>query len=197
MRISDSRYSRDGRRYALAYRLLRHNARTQTIVRWSGLSGYRVRTLHQEYMQEGPGAVRRHRGVPPYQLTTFSRTRVVKQETLTLAGLFQQASLIPPEPLHTSAEHFPNLDRGEVLCSAYETFRTLVPRTSLTIDHAALLAVALARGDEIRLARCSGCASLMVADRLSLRSQQCVYCEEEAEASRIQVEQRLHPRAGS
>ncbi len=178
MRISDSRYERDSRRYALAYRLLRHNARTQTIVRWTGLSGYRVRTLHQEYPGAEPGTNPRHRGVPPYKLATFFRNRTAQRETLTLAGLFQQMNLIRVQP-HKEGQ-FPTLNRGELLCSAFEAFHTLVPGSAFTIDHAALLATALAQADEIALSRCSRCQGAMVADLLSVRDCRCIYCENPA-----------------
>ena len=45
MRISDARFSRDLRRYQLAWRLIRHEVRTRTIERWTGLSMHRIRNL--------------------------------------------------------------------------------------------------------------------------------------------------------
>ena len=45
MRISDDRYSRERARMELALRFLHHEARTQTIRAWTGLSDDRIRKL--------------------------------------------------------------------------------------------------------------------------------------------------------
>ena len=45
MRISDDRYSRERARMELALRFLRHEARTQTIRAWTGLSDDRIRKV--------------------------------------------------------------------------------------------------------------------------------------------------------
>jgi hypothetical protein len=45
MRISDDRYSRERLSLDLAPRLLRHEARTQTIRTWAGLTDDRIRKL--------------------------------------------------------------------------------------------------------------------------------------------------------
>jgi hypothetical protein len=45
MRISDNRYSRDRFRFDLALRFIRHEARTQTIRAWTGLSDDRIRKV--------------------------------------------------------------------------------------------------------------------------------------------------------
>lgn len=155
------------------------DARTQTIVCWTGISRYRISTLHQQHRHENFGEYRRHRGVPPYQLATFFRNRAIKRETVTLAGLFRQVELIPVDTPPGPAQKFPNLRRCELLCTAYEIFRTLVPDSSLTIDHAALLAISLARADEIRLVRCVDCKGAMVADLFSAQTHCCVYCDED------------------
>ena len=56
MRISDCRYDRDRLRLAVAFRLIAHEARTQTIRHCTGLSGDRIRKLYRHYMQGLPGA---------------------------------------------------------------------------------------------------------------------------------------------
>jgi hypothetical protein len=45
MRISDDRYSRERLCLDLALRFLRHEARTQTIRAWTGLTDERIRKL--------------------------------------------------------------------------------------------------------------------------------------------------------
>ena len=56
MRISDDRYSRDRVRLDLALRFIRHEARTQTIRAWTGLTDDRIRKLYRSYFDRASGA---------------------------------------------------------------------------------------------------------------------------------------------
>jgi hypothetical protein len=62
MRISEDRYDRDRQRLELALRLLTHEARTQTIRVWTGLSDDRIRKLYRSYLWRAACYVPRHRG---------------------------------------------------------------------------------------------------------------------------------------
>jgi hypothetical protein len=53
MRISDDRYARERLSLDLALRFLRHEARTQTIRTWTGLTDDRKRNLYRSYMSRG------------------------------------------------------------------------------------------------------------------------------------------------
>jgi hypothetical protein len=53
MRISDDRYSRERLSLELALSFLRHEARTQTIRTWTGLTDDRIRNLYRSYMSQG------------------------------------------------------------------------------------------------------------------------------------------------
>ena len=53
MRISDDRYDRERSSLDLALQFLRHEARTQTIRLWTGLSDDRIRNLYRSYMSRG------------------------------------------------------------------------------------------------------------------------------------------------
>ena len=66
MRISDDRYSRERLRMELALRFLQHEARTQTIRTWTGLSDDRIRKLYRSYMSEAalPAAASRQVAAP-------------------------------------------------------------------------------------------------------------------------------------
>ena len=68
MRISDERYSRERLCLDLALRFLRHEARTQTIRTWTGLTDDRIRNLYRSYMSRGALFVPRHRGKSPHLL---------------------------------------------------------------------------------------------------------------------------------
>ena len=71
------------------------------------------------------------------------------------------------------------LGRGELLCQAYESYRSLVGTPLIGFEHAVFLLTALARGEELKLGTCGACRAFVVADRWSLRAPQCVACANE------------------
>jgi hypothetical protein len=71
MRISDDRYSRERLCLDLALRFLRHEARTQTIRTWTGLTDDRIRNLNRSYMSRGAHIVPRRRGKSRHPLSCF------------------------------------------------------------------------------------------------------------------------------
>jgi hypothetical protein len=58
MRISENRYERDRQRLELALRFLTHEARTQTIRVWTGLSDDRIRKLYWRITNESFGVTK-------------------------------------------------------------------------------------------------------------------------------------------
>lgn len=183
MRISDARYSRDLRRYQLAWRLIRHEARTRTIERWTGLSMYRIRTLYEAYAVGAMQIPRSPlRGVAPHQLSFFWRSAHVKCEAAVLAGFLKAFDVFPAVPSGNAHEHLVGLTRGEHLCDAYEEFKAYWPTAESTVEHAILLLTELTRGVEIALGRCSKCHILIVIDRLSVGPPRCAYCAHELQA---------------
>jgi hypothetical protein len=177
MRISDNRYSRDRFRLDLALRFMRHEARTHTIRKWTGLTDDRIRKLYKAYLNETPGHVSRHRGKSPGQACFFIRTPRVQQEAAVLASLFCLLGVIP---LQFTASHppQPGVARGERLCQAFEAYLMLVSTSQITFEHAVLLINELARGEELRLGDCSQCEGLVVVDSLALRDVRCGRCTE-------------------
>jgi hypothetical protein len=177
MRISDRRYSRDLRRYSLAMRLIRHEARTQTIIAWSGLSMYRIRTLYRAYGSdcETP-RVLRPRGRPPRQLSFFWRSARLASEAATLAGIARLLNVFPANPVRDTSEPLNSLQRGEGVCAAYELFHAYTRSSEVSIDHAFLLISALSRGDEVRLGHCVACEGLILVDCLKPAGQICAHC---------------------
>ena len=161
MRISDDRYSGERARMELALRFLRHEARTQTIRAWTGLSDDRIRKLYRSYMSHARRYLPRHRGKSPHQVTYFTRSLRRQQETALLASLLST---------------LPGLTRGELLCQAFEAFRQLLPSAQISFEHAVFLTMALARGDLLRLGGCCDCGALVVTERLPLRATRCHHC---------------------
>ena len=199
MRISDDRYSRERARMELALRFLRHEARTQTIRAWTGLSDDRIRKLYRSYMSQARRQLPRHRGKSPQQVAYFTRSLRLQEETALLASMLSLLGVVPAgmpaaasaatggaavPPLAAGATAaaritgttLPGVTRGELLCQAFEAFRLMLPSAQISFEHAVFLATALARGDQLRLGDCSDCGSLMVTERFPLRAARCTHC---------------------
>jgi hypothetical protein len=178
MRISDDRYSRERLRMELALRFLRHEARTQTIRTWTGLSDDRIRKLYRSYLSHARRYLPRHRGKSPHQVAYFTRSQRLQHESAVLASMLSLLGALPATAAGTPGPGalVPALARGEQLCQAFEAYRMLLPSAQITFEHAVFLATALARGDQLRLSGCSSCGSLMVTERFTLRAQRCHHC---------------------
>lgn len=183
MRLSDPRYRRDFHRYELAWRLIGFDARTRTIERWTALSTYQIRTFYRAYAAGEPTVSGSPlRGVAPTQVRFFWRSAQLKCEAAVLAGFLRAFDVLPLLPSEIAPEDLPGLARGQRLCRAYTEFRSLVPTTSITIEHAMLLLTELVRGVEMTLGRCITCQVSIVVDRLAIGSPRCAYCAYDAQA---------------
>ena len=175
MRISDDRYHNERTRMELALRFLRHEARTQTIRKYTGLSADRIRKLYRSYLGEARQQHPRHRGKSPHQIAYFSRSVRRQQETSLLASVLSLLGLLPAAPPREDSLT-PGLARGALLCESFETFRQLLPSAQISFEHTAFLVDALQRGDLLRLSECAECGALMVTEQLTLRATRCQHC---------------------
>ena len=181
MRISDDRYSRERARMELALRFLRHEARTQTIRAWTGLSDDRIRKLYRSYMSDARCHLPRHRGKSPQQIAYFTRSLRLQEETAVLASVLSLLGVVGTSAASATtpgevAAALPGLTRGQLLCQAFEAFRVLLPSAQISFEHAVFLTSALAGGEQLRLGGCSDCGALMVTERFALRSTRCHHC---------------------
>ena len=176
MRISEDRYTREQLSMQLALRFLEHEARTQTIRRWTGLSPDRIRKLYRSYATYSSHYVRRRRGKSPHQVAYFGRSVRIQQETVWLASLLSLFGVIPPEPSQEEGTALPGVARGVLLCDAFEYFRELIPTSQISFEHAVFLATTLARGEQLRVGRCVDCESLIVTERFPIRDKRCYPC---------------------
>jgi len=176
MRISEDRYDRDRQRLELALRFLTHQARTQTIRHWTGLSDDRIRKLYRSYLGRAACYVPRHRGKSPHQAAYFTRSLRIQQQTAVLASYFALAGLVPAEPSAAAGAALPDIARGGLLCTAFETYATLVPTAAISFEYAVFLAECLARGDQLRLGRCCECGGMIVVERFPIRDRCCQHC---------------------
>lgn len=176
MRITDSRYQRHRRSIDLAWRLIGLEARTSTISRWTGLSGHRIRALYRSYVSRQDGVSKRHRGMSPYRLDVILHSPQKKCEAAMFAALCRALRVLPEHPATDVERSLPSVQRGEMLCEAYEWFRYDVPDAQLTLEQGILLVLELARGEHVQLGACPTCEGVMLIDPLSVGYQECVFC---------------------
>lgn len=181
MRVSDDRYSHDFRSFHLALRMLKHEARTNTISAWTGFSPERIRNLAKSHRHEHPTReMERHRGPSPTQLAPLMINPMVRSEVAAVGGLCRILGVVPKEPLANARQRLPSIANGERLCAALELFRQVVPGARLSLEQAVALAIALAEGDRWSLGHCDRCRGVILLDRLSPRRPICVHCEKDS-----------------
>jgi len=178
MRISDNRYSRDRFRLDLAFRFIRHEARTQTIRAWTGLSDDRIRKLYRSYLNEPGFAVGRPRGKSPQQSAFFTRSPKLKEESSFLASVCSLLGMLPQAGTNVNQKALANVPRGELLCQAFEVYQQLMPSHGISFEHAVFLVASLVRGDELALSNCRGCGALIVLDRAAIGASSCLHCSD-------------------
>lgn len=183
MRLTDARFGRDLLRYRLALGLLHFHARSSTIERWTGLSIYRIRTL-REYVSDAPDlAVTRLRGASPHQPAVFFRSASVRTQAALLGGFLHLYKVMPQDGrIENAPDIIPSLARGLRLLRAYRQFTSLLPRTAISVEHAILLLVEMARGTEIMLSTCRWCGVMVLVDRLAVGEPRCAHCQHQLRA---------------
>jgi hypothetical protein len=108
-------------------------------------------------------------------------------ETAQLASLLSLLSVVPSHPGPDMAMTLPTIARGEKLCYAYELYQATIPAAQISFEHAVFLAVALTKGDQLRLGGCRDCGGLMVIERFPLRERRCQYCANQAQVSQASL----------
>jgi Flagellar transcriptional activator (FlhC) len=176
MRISDDRYHRERLQMELALRFLRHEARTQTIRAWTGLSDDRIRKLYHSYLDHARSVMPRHRGKSPQQVAFFTRSQRQQEDTLALATCLWLLGVLASEAGAERSGSLPGLARGTLLCQAFEAYRLARPAGQISFEHAVFLTRALVRGEQLRIGWCGGCGGLMVTEPFSLRASRCHLC---------------------
>jgi hypothetical protein len=185
MRISDHRYHRDVRKYNLAMRLIHHEARTGTIRHWTGLSGQCIRNLFRSYAHDQvEGRAARHRGPSPHMAELLLQSSQMRADVALLTSVFCLLDLILLHPHPSVRREPPNVARGEQMCTAFETFRALVPDSNVTLEHAFLLIAALIQGKTLGLGKCEGCGALIVIDFRGEVGQICGLCSDTGDRGR-------------
>lgn len=92
------------------------------------------------------------------------------------AAICRSFDVLPNEAFRNPERTLPSVERGELLCEAYEWFRFDVPETRLTLEHGLLLLNELMRAELVRLGTCKTCRGVILLDRLSKGRLQCMFC---------------------
>ena len=177
MRDPEDRYMGQRRILDLAWRFRRHEARTHTIARWTGLKERGIRTLFRKYGPSSPSThVRRPRGKSPYKVEPLLCPPRRRFEATRLAQALLEAGVIPLNSHERGKLKLPDIEGGELFCSAFEAFKREFPMSELTIERAFLLVKELNRNVELALRPCSHCGALLLIDRFSVGPPPCENC---------------------
>jgi hypothetical protein len=160
-------------------RMVAHEARTQTICDFTGLTRERTKTLRREW-NVGPEA--RHRGPSPTSLALFFRSARIRSEASSLAVFCRVLGVISSARIVDAARVLPGLDCGERLCEVFEAYRTYFPKSEISFEQIVLLATALAQGDVLALGNCANCGGIILIDQLAVGRKVCSECHRNSDA---------------
>ena len=175
MRVLEDRYEGELQNFQLALRFVRYEARTRTILMFTGLTDHRIRKLWQRYCG-GPHRLPRHRGKSPQQAGYFTRSARVRMEAALLASAYCACGLVREEPAAKRAGAATRLRIGALLCDVYDYYSTVVPKPAISFEHAVFLAQCLRTGEQLAVRRCAKCHAPMVVERFPVRPRWCDHC---------------------
>jgi hypothetical protein len=175
MAAEDDRYTREVRRRELAIRLIRLKARTSTVIRWTGTSRQKIRTLVRSVAGKSASASRCRRGPAPRDFETFFKTAWMRAEASAAAVLCRVHGVIADRSASV-LKPVPTVARGERLCDAYETYLDLVNPARLTFEHFVLLVDELDAGTSLALESCQGCGAALLVEPATLARRRCECC---------------------
>ena len=185
MRLTDDRYSGERSQFELALRMIGHEARTRTIRECTGLSDDRIRKLYATYFRDsGKSSIKRRRGKSPRQITRYVKSPEHQLQATTLVMLFCAGLLVRidrEDKVHACWPR-PDVEFGQRLCRAYETYRLLHEDARLSFEWTWNLLLCVSYNDELYLARCRGCDARYVQDAYALDRKTCPTCSLETNA---------------
>ena len=180
MRLTDDRYAGERSQFELALRMIRHEARTRTILECTGLSDDRIRKLYTRYFRNsGHTNIKRRRGKSPRQVQRYVKSPVNQSQSTTLVALFCAGFLIRIDRDNQVHARWPrpDVEFGHRLCRAYETYILLHADAKLSFEWAWNLLQCISYNDELYLAVCTFCGARYVQDAYALDSKTCPTCQ--------------------
>jgi hypothetical protein len=162
------------RRTHVAIRLMRNQARTQTIQRFTGVSKDRLATLRQRL---GIGSDTRFRGPSPYSLAQMMRSPRLRDEGAAIATLCTLLGAIQlPSTQCCSPSNLFTLNTADRLCDAFELFKECCPSAQISFEQTVLLVGSLTRDHTLTLARCPRCSVAQLLERMGSPQVRCRGC---------------------
>ncbi len=184
MRVTDNRYRGELNKFDLAMRLIRHEARTGTIRRFTGFTEDRIRKLYGAYFKTVSGdLVRRRRGKSPRQIARFVNSTHRQTEATLLACLCRLCNTFQLNDHHRASriDTLDDISLGTRLCDAFETYQRLCPSPEFSFEWTWNLYHALVETHELYFSWCDTCHGPYVQDAYALDYQRCPLCEQKAQ----------------
>ena len=180
MRVTDNRYAGELDKFNLAVRMIGHEARTGTIRACTGFTEDRIRKLYGTYFKTADNSgIKRRRGKSPRQIGRFVNSAKRQTEATLLASLYLFCNVFQLDRENRPTRLVPknDVELGEHLCQAYETYSNLYPDPQLSFEWAWNLYFALVETRELYFAWCEICTGPYVQDAYSLDYRRCPLCE--------------------
>ena len=186
MKITDDRYAAERRQFELALRMISHEARTRTIRECTGLSDDRIRKLYATYFRNRSD-IKRRRGKSPRQVQRYVQNPKVRLQATTLVALFCASFLIRVDDDNNVRACWPrpDVEFGQRLCRAFETYLVLHRDAELSFEWAWNLLQCISYNDELYLAACGSCDARYVQDAYALGNRTCPTCEISAISAKL------------
>jgi hypothetical protein len=175
MRVTDNRYRSERGQFELAMRLIRHEARTNTISYLTGLSDDRIRKVYDTYFRTADGNIRRRRGKSPSQIGPLIESPQRALESGVLAHLLHHGGLFNVPGARQPALRR-NIRLGQRFCDCFEAYLCVVPEPSLSFEWGWNLLLNMRSGDELGLRECSVCGTVHLQDLLAVPVTACPVC---------------------
>jgi hypothetical protein len=175
MRVTDNRYRSERGQFELAMRMIRHEARTNTISYLTGLSDDRIRKVYDTYFRSTDGRIRRRRGKSPTQIGPLIESPQRALESGVLAHLLHRGGLFSASG-SSQPELYRNVRLGQRFCDCFEAYLCIVPDPTLTFEWGWNLLLNMRSGDELGLRHCDACGTIHLQDLLAVPVTACPVC---------------------
>ena len=186
MRVTDDRYRSERGQFELAMRMIRHEARTNTISYLTGLSDDRIRKVYDTYFRAADSNIRRRRGKSPTQIGPLIESPQRALESGVLTHLLHRSELFTVCGGRQPALR-QNIRLGQRFCDCFETYQCIVPGPTLSFEWAWNLLLNMRSGDELGLRHCDSCGTVHLQDLLAVPVTACPVCVflEQTDAPRL------------
>ncbi len=171
--VTDDAIGRYFRRYQLGLRFVAHGAKAKTTCEWTGLTSDQLLTMCKRW---GFDLTKTPRGPAPSSFHDFFDSKKRRAEAALFVSFWRTLGALPARTGKEPAARLPSLENGERLCEALEAFREWQANSTLTFEHAVLLARGAVEAELITLARCPNCEGAMLVGMVEPKQETCGLC---------------------